>query len=279
MKSNIILVCVFASLLILSISACSFNLNFGSDFNFDSFETNGPTVRGSGNVFSNLRQVSSFDKVDMGARGKLVIELGDEEDLRIEAEDNILEYIETQVHDRTLEIRNSSNVNIEPTEDIRIYLTVKTLEALTVSGRGDVSVPSLEADRLSVNINSYGDLNIGNLSTELLYVNLNSFGSLTIENLNAQRLSVDISAMGNLVIQGGRVSNQEIYINDLGKYEASELDSDEAEVHISKLGSVTVSVTDFISAKISGSGTLHYIGSPIVHAEVIGEGTVEQVGN
>jgi len=261
---------VIMNLLILSTSACLFNFNLSSD------SLPGHKMRGSGNVISENRSVSEFNKVNKSGRGNLIIELGDEEALRVEAEDNLIEYVETRVSNCTLEISIRADIDMEPTEEIRYYLTVKSLEAISVSGFGEVSIPAMEADRFSVNISSFGGLMIGNLETESLFVDINSFGGVDIKDLNTEQLSVDISGTGNLIIHGGRVSKQDVNISSLGDYEASELASDEAEVYISSLGSATLKVRDHLKAEISGKGEVHYYGNPVVDANVSGPGEVEQ---
>ncbi|HEY5731313.1 MAG TPA: head GIN domain-containing protein [Anaerolineales bacterium] len=272
MKKRTFWIWVLISLLVLSTPACSFNFNLGSD------GLPGRKVRGSGNVINEDRSVSEFNKVDKSGRGNLIIELGDEETLRIEAEDNLIEYIETHVSNHTLEISIRADIDMEPTEEIRYYLTVKSLEAITVSGFGTVSIPALEADRFSVDITSFGGVMIGDLETSSLSVDINSFGGVNIENLKAERLSVNISGAGNLVIHGGRVDKQEVNISSLGDYEASELASDDADVHLSNLGSATVRVRDHLRIEISSKGAVHYYGDPEVDANVSGPGEVKQAG-
>lgn len=278
MKKRTFWIWVLISLLVLSTPACRFNFNLSSDFNPGSDGLPGRKVRGSGNVISEDRSVSEFNKVDKRGRGNLVIELGDEETLRVEAEDNLIEYIETHVNDRTLVISVRPDVDMYETEEIRYYLTVRSLDTISVSGIGDVNIPAMEADHFSAEINSFGDLMIGDLETGSLSVDINSFGGLIIENLNTEQLSVDMSGAGNLVIHGGRVSKQDVNISSLGDYKASELASHEAEIHLSSLGSATVRVRDHLMVEISSKGAVHYYGDPEVDANVSGPGEVEQAG-
>jgi len=278
MKKKAFWIYVLIGMLVLNTPACRFNFNLSTDFNPGSDGLPGHKVRGSGNVISEDRSVSEFNKVDKRGRGNLVIELGDEEALRVETEDNLIEYIETRVNDRTLEISVRPDVDMEPTEEIRYYLTVRSLDAISVSGFGDVSIPTLEADHFSVEINSSGDLMIGDLETGSLSVDINSFGGLIIENLNTEQLSVDMSGPGNLIIHGGQVSRQDVNISSMGDYEASGLTSDDADVHISSTGSATIRVRDHLTVVISSIGAVHYYGDPEVDANVSGPGEVEQAG-
>ena len=61
-------------------------------------------ISGSGNVITQERPVSGFNKIAMSGSGELIITQGSKEGLTVEAEDNIMEYIETEVKDETLEL-------------------------------------------------------------------------------------------------------------------------------------------------------------------------------
>ncbi len=215
-------------------------------------------IRGSGNVSIEQRPVSGFNAVDLASLGNLVIEMGDQEALRIEAEDNLLEYIETEVRGDTLEIGIRQGVNLNPSEPIRYYLTVKTLGSILVSGLGDVDAPELQAERLSVNISGGGNVDI--------------------DSLTANQLSVGISGLGNLTIFGGQVGDQDIHISGGGYYKADEMQSAKAQVDISGMGSTTIRVSESLDANISGGGSVLYYGSPSVDESISGLGKVEQIG-
>ena len=61
-------------------------------------------VTGSGHLATETRSVSGFDQVELAIRGELIITQGDQESLEIEAEDNLLDYIETTTYGDTLVI-------------------------------------------------------------------------------------------------------------------------------------------------------------------------------
>ena len=55
------------------------------------------TVRGSGRVAEEERPVSGITGVKLATFGDLTIEVGDEEELRIQAEENLIPYFETEM--------------------------------------------------------------------------------------------------------------------------------------------------------------------------------------
>jgi hypothetical protein len=215
-------------------------------------------VRGSGNMVEEERPVGSFTGVALGGIGDLTIELSEEETLRIEAEDNILRYIETEVRDETLRIQTRDKVNLKPNRSIRYHLTVKELDTIVLSGLGDIEVPDLETSRFAVRISGMGNIRAG--------------------ELNADRLDGIISGMGDLEIAGGQVEAQNIIISGVGEYRAGNVRSDAIEITTSGVGNATVWATETLDVLLSGSGSVYYYGTPKIDFSRSGSGTLNSLG-
>ena len=224
-----------------------------------SFIAGWPGVRGSGKVVEEERSVSGFTGVALSGIGNLYIEVGDEEALRIEAEDNLLPYFETEVRGTTLEIRTRENVNLLPLRPVNFYLTVEALDTITVSGSGHAEAPGLQAEQF--------------------FATVSGSGSVKMAGLEAEALTATISGSGGLDIAGGEVEMQDITLSGSGKYEAKGMESAEADVRLSGSGSATVRVRDRLDVTISGSGSVRYIGDPTVRETVSGSGVVSQIAD
>jgi hypothetical protein len=217
------------------------------------------TVRGSGPVEEKVYEVSGFSSVDLATVGKLVVETGETETLRVEAEENLLKYLEIKVQDGELRISDRENVNLVPTKGVFFYLTVKELETITISGLGDVELPAIVAPKFSVEISGGGNVDI--------------------EELTADVLELEISGLGDLSVDGGTVGQQVIVITGGGNYGARHLDSDVADVQVNGLGKATVRVRDRLDVTISGGGSVEYFGDPSVDQNVSGVGHVKRIGD
>ena len=215
-------------------------------------------VRGSGNVVEETREVSGFSGVNLATIGDMTIELGDNESLRIEAEDNLMEYFETEGRGGKLTIGTQNNIRLETTKPVRYYLTVTGLDTLEISSAGVIQAPNREAGDFSITISSVGDLEMG--------------------ELNAGTLEVDIGSTGNLDISGGEVRSQNIKIGSSGNYTAQDLASDEADVRLGSAGSATIWVQEDLQANLSSSGDVRYRGNPTVDATTSSSGDVIQIG-
>jgi hypothetical protein len=239
---------LLVSALALSILACSLGgLTLGE----------AETVLGSGNVVEETREVSGVSGVNLATIGDMTIELGNTESLRIEAEENLMDYLETGVRGGKLTIETSSNVRLEPTKPIHYTLTVTSLDRIEISSVGDIEAPDLEADQFSINISSTGDLTMGELRTN--------------------ELDVDMSSTGSVDIAGGEVATQNLSSSSTGNYTAQDLASDEAEVRLNSTGSATIWVRETLKANLSSTGDLRYRGDPTVDATTSSTGDVIQV--
>ena len=61
-------------------------------------------VRGSGDIVTEVREVSDFSEVHLEGSGDVVVEMGENESLTVEADDNLLELITTSVRGSRLVI-------------------------------------------------------------------------------------------------------------------------------------------------------------------------------
>lgn len=200
----------------------------------------GPMVQGSGPVVRETRTVEGVNALDLATLGDLTIELGEKEELVIEAQENLLPYFETDVAGRLLRIHTRPNVNLATDESIKFYLTVRGLERIVLSSSGDVRAPDLTAQTFVVNLRSMGSLHMGDLEAQDVQIQIDGSGDLQMGRLVADRLAVDLSSMGSLDLDGGTVGEQTVRLTGSGDYHAAALQSGRAEVHLSSMGKAHV---------------------------------------
>jgi len=236
------------------------------------------TVRGSGHVLAEDRAVSDLSGVELATIGRLYVEVGEREALRIEAEDNLLPYIETEVRDGTLTIKPRRGIDLRTTHPVRYYLSVTDLDRIVASSSGNVTVADAQLDRLSVTLSSSGDLEVGDLECDTLTVHLTGSGDATMGRLYATTLIVQASSSGAMAVAGGEVERQEITISGSGDYTALKLKSADAEVTLSSSGNAAIQVYERLRADLTSSGNLGYAGTPTVDVRKSSSGHLVWVG-
>lgn len=216
-----------------------------------------PAVKGSGHVVSEARPVSQFDRVAVSGSGSLSIVQGDQESLTIEADDNLLPLIQSEVTNGLLKI-GPEHVNVRPTKTIRYRLQVKHLKELSLSGSLEAEAKSLTSDRLLIRISGSG--------------------RIRLPRLQAKELEVRVSGSGDIQL-AGKVDHQRVEISGSGSYRAGDCESQEAAVGISGSGNATIWAHATLEADVSGSGDVKYYGSPQVNTHISGSGRVHALGN
>ncbi|MDP3965157.1 MAG: head GIN domain-containing protein [bacterium] len=218
------------------------------------------TGRGSGNVVSEERKLGEFSRIALNGVGNITVTQGEQVSLAVEAEDNIIGKISTEVEGDTLKINYNRSWwlwTFWPTKDINFAVTVTELDSVSISGSGSLSSSNLNSDDFEISISGSGDVNLF---------------------LRAETLTSTISGSGDFALSG-EVGSQILKINGSGEYLAQELSSREASIDINGSGTAEVWAEDTLEVDISGSGTVRYLGNPQVSQSISGSGDIEKFGD
>ena len=239
----------------------------------------GPVIEGSGNVTTETRQVSNFSQVELSGIGDVSVTQGDTETLRIEAEDNLIPYITTEVHGDTLKIGFESNMplNIWPTKPVKFYLTMKNVTGLQVRGSGNINAERLAADQLQLTVSGSGNVTVNQLDVKALTNTVNGSGDIHVDHLKAETTEAIISGSGKCSLSG-QTTSQSSFISGSGDYLAFNLQSQSAAMRLIGSGDVQAWVTEDLDINVAGSGDVEYYGTPNVSQHVVGSGDVSGLG-
>lgn len=214
------------------------------------------SIRGSGNVVTEEREVSGYTSVVLNGVGNVEIIQGETESVVVEAEDNIMPLIKTEVQNETLILSQEENRSINPTRSIKYTVNIIEVNGLSSLGSGDLGAVTLETNSLNLD--------------------LSGSGGISVTSLDADSLTVSITSSG-LIGVSGQVNDQQLDLSGSGEYRASELASKIANISVSGSGKAIVAVDDTLDAAISGSGIVSYYGDPVVTSSVSGSGAIVQL--
>jgi len=220
----------------------------------------GPGEPGSGNVKSQTREVSDFHAIEIEYPAQVTITQGKAASVKIEAEDNVLPGLITQVKDGTLNIfyKSDNDKPVNPTKAVKITIVVKSLDR--------------------VNFSSAGELTIKGVKTDALDFSLNGAGKVVIDGITVKILNLDLSGAGSLEATG-TADDLDLNISGFGNFDGADLHSQTAKINISGAGSATTWVDDELDANVSGAGSINYYGSASVTTNVSGVGSVSHQGD
>lgn len=219
----------------------------------------GPSERGSGNIITEDRNVQDFNAIQLSYPGQVVIRQGTVESLNIQAEDNVVADIRTQVVNGILGIEavRDGHLRVVPTKPVKITIVVKDLAELDFESAGEVRVENLKTDALKAMLDGAGTLNFGDLQVKTLSCTLDGAGSI---NASGTADSVDVRVDG------------------FGSFSGADLHSQTGTIHVDGAGSATVWVDASLTAVINGLGSINYYGDAQVTKSVDGLGSVNHLG-
>ncbi len=211
-------------------------------------------VKGNGNVTTQTRHVGSFNKVSVGGSFDVYLVNGNEGELTIEGEENLLPYIETEVISGRLNIQFEENTNIQITEKLVVTVPFKSIESVALGGSGDIIAKKrIEAETVSFAIGGSGNITA---------------------DVKASTVKTSIGGSGNIKLKG-TTENLKCAIGGSGNVKAYNLTTNNVKASIAGSGDIQIKVKDKIKATVVGSGNIYYKGNPsFIDSNSLGSGDV-----
>lgn len=207
------------------------------------------------------RNVPTFSEISLKVSAKVYVSQGSEQSVKIMAKSSTLDELITEVKGRRLYIRfpnkNIFQRNFNPGK-IEIHITVPEVDALAVSGSGDIYIEDLES--------------------RILDLAVSGSGNIDIEDLDSKRVKASISGSGNIGIEEGGVAEElSVSISGSGNFNGKGFEAEKVTVHTSGSGNCSVRSNGSVKARIAGSGNIYYGGNPSIDASVAGSGKVRKM--
>jgi hypothetical protein len=197
------------------------------------------TVHGNGKVVSKERTPEKASGVRASSGIDIYLTQGNKPRLVVEADENLHEYIITEVSNGVLNVY--TDANIRDAEMKKVYVTLEEINTISASSAGDVfGETPVKTDDLRISASSAGDIKI-EVYAESIDANISSSGDVTLSG-EADVLEADLSSAGDL--------------------NAYDLKVREADVSVSSAGGADIFVTDKLIARASSAGDINYKGDP-----------------
>jgi hypothetical protein len=157
-------VIIFAAALIIGLVVSNL-FSFGrlSDSLFHvSFNFKG--VKGSGNMATENRSVSNFKGVDVSGVFQVEITAQKEFGVEVEADDNLLPYISTEVRDGVLHIETERKINTG--NPLRVRISAPDINKLETSGATNVTISDLKNSGIAIDSSGASKIDAADLTAE-----------------------------------------------------------------------------------------------------------------
>lgn len=212
-------------------------------------------IRGEGPVKTETRSASDFHALETSIAGDVEVSVADNYSVEVQAQENLLPILKTEVKDGVLKIYFSENVSHH--ENLKIRVSAPAFDGFSIGGSGTIrAMTPIRAENMKMEIAGSGDI----------FITQAEFGSAT----------TSIAGSGGIEL-GGKANSLKSEIAGSGDVKAKHLTANELDVSISGSGSVTCDVVQTLKAAIAGSGDVYYSGQPVVETNVSGSGSVKRL--
>ncbi|TAL61462.1 MAG: DUF2807 domain-containing protein [Bacteroidetes bacterium] len=211
-------------------------------------------IKRTGKVATESRTISPFTKIRVRGNVDVFIKQGTTQEVSIEAGNNLIPLIKTEVDSGILEIDNKNLCNWARSYkrgNINVYITMPTLRFLWNLGSGLVkSDDTITCDTLDIWAHQSGDVDL-TVNASVIYTNMHTTADLTLHGKT--------NILGSWHVGEG-------YLH------CEELQTEIAWVHSKSSGNDHVNVQTDLAATIDWEGNIYYAGNPAILLKGVGTG-------
>ena len=217
----------------------------------------GKRVKGNGNIKTTEHPVGSFKNVEVSGAIDLYVAQGDTKPVKIETDENLLQYIEVVQEGNRIVVKSRDGINLQPTSKIKVYVTSPVYNDIDVSGASNITGQTriVNTENIKLDVSGAGDINM---------------------DVDAPAINAEVSGAGSVNLKG-QTKTFDLTLTGAAKARCYELLSENTKVDISGAGEADVFASVKLDAQVSGAGNVTYKGGATnVAQQVSGDGSVKK---
>lgn len=214
-------------------------------------------IKGNGTIKTEIRTAGIFTSVGVGGNIDLYVKQDSARHIKIEADENLLQYIEVTMEGDKLIVQPKDGYNLTGSKAIKVYVSSPVFNKLEASGACDI----------------IGENKI--TSTEAMEIDLSGASDVKLE-LKAPKVDAELSGAG-LVELKGETKDFSVSGSGSSDIKCMELMAENVDVHISGAGEAEVFASVKLDVSVSGAGNVKYKGNAVVNKNISGAGSVKKV--
>lgn len=198
-------------------------------------------VSGNGKVVTKDVKTESYDIIEVDGSMDVELTEGEEGNIQITAEENIIDLIEITVKDNTLYIDTKDGFGFSTNQGIKIKVPVQEISKVKLNGSGDItSSTKLSGQKIEAVLDGSGDITL-ELDTKTTIASLDGSGDIVLTGATTD-LTCELDGSGDINTQNLKAAN--------------------VIANLDGSGDIEVYAGESIKAEVDGSGDITYKGDP-----------------
>jgi hypothetical protein len=210
-------------------------------------------IEGNGRTATVRRVVGDFSNIVNYGDFVVNVSIGASTSVTIEADENLLSYVETYIQGNSLIIETNNDHCIQSHSQIYVNVVTPSVYELKMAGSGIIYCDSVHA-------------------SELKYV-LSGSGNIESQGIVAEFIDASIEGSGEIILTG-TANHSNFSVEGSGNIKSLNLEQEKCIATIDGSGNIYVFVNDLLDVLITGSGNTVYKGDPTTVVDITGSGRV-----
>lgn len=214
-------------------------------------------IKGNGKMTTVTRTTPDYNQINCAGSFDFILVAGNEGTIKIDGEENLLEYIVTEVKNGNLIVKSKNRINLRSSNNKTIKITIpfKDIDNVSLAGSGNLRN---EDKIMATNFN----------------VSLAGSGKLAL-HIESSYTKASLAGSGDITLRGS-ANDLVANISGSGDFHGFDLLTNNTNVSVSGSGDADVYCKESLKARIAGSGNIKYKGQPkIEDTKVAGSGKIE----
>lgn len=154
-------------------------------------------VAGSGVLKNEKREVSGFSRIDGSNAINVEIVIQDNFSVEVEADDNLLQYIKTEVSNGTLKIYSEGRLSRK--NPVNVKIGMPAIDALEISGASKASALNIKGEDLFIKANGASKITVSG-EIRNLESKINGTSSVDAENLKSENVEIKVNGASKATV-------------------------------------------------------------------------------
>ena len=164
------------------------------------------TIIGNGYTLLQYRSVDEFSAINISGSLSLFITQGDTMPITIDADDNLFQYIITEVKSGTLYIHPAENVNLKHSKGSSIFISTPTLESVTACNNAVVQgSKNISGNQLTLNADNGSSITM-NVNYKTIKINCGEASLIKLKG-HANEATINDNTQGTIDIKKLQIQN------------------------------------------------------------------------
>lgn len=210
------------------------------------------SIKGSGKVIAETRNIQEeFDKIHVSSNIEVELEQSPNYQITVEADDNLIPYVLTEVEQGTLRIR-FDKVSITNTKEVKVYVKMPNISGLKATSSSEIEAKSdIKSESLTVFLGSTAEIKLLDVRAKYVTVEATSSSDIQINQIYAFELNANITSTADFeaFVEADRINVKASSSSDV------ELKGKALDFFVEASSTATINARDLIANNITATAS------------------------